>query len=563
VSFYPVSSLRTVGDARFPDADLGAVMVAVPVSALVWPVREGSGGDGRSAMVVAGAATITSGEPVVWLKTAAVAPAKVRRDGRVQALGRPCDHARLGSAEVELDAVCGPDTIEQVAAGVHLSGKIQAKLAREMSVAFTIRATMLMTLMPDADATEVMATLLGDLLAVPWRREHEVVSGTVLSRWRTAIGPEPVQELMRRWQAATGPGAGPDGIDVGAGLRVGAIDGTVTRMPDTVANRRRYGTAGRSGSGYPQIRSLHANDAFTRASRAVVTGPAGGDKAQAEQALLDRILTEHASAFTKNQVWIMDRNFPGVPRIARMITKTHVLIRVKSDLQLRRIGGYLSDGSWLARITGGAMSLIVRVIEYYVSLDAALTPELFCLITDLLDHHTHPARLLADAYRWRWDGTETALREAKSTINAAGPGTGAILRSATPDLIDQEHAAWTIATELVRATLRSATTIAAPFVKGPRAGQAVQTRQLSFTTARRTVLATVRAGTATASLPSPTRTAAHHRALHQIAKARVTTDRNRHRARKIKSSQPFGHAPAGTTTRTIPAQTHICGPLAT
>jgi hypothetical protein len=208
------------------------------------------------------------------------------------------------------------------------------------------------------------------------------------------------------------------------------------------------------------------------------------------------------------------------------------------------------------------MSLIVRVIEYHVSLDAALTPELFCLITDLLDHHTHPAHLLADAYRWRWDGTETALREAKSTINAAGPGTGAILRSATPDLIDQEHAAWMIATELVRATLRAASTIAAPFVKGPRTGQRVQARQLSFTTARRTVIATIRAGTATASLPSPARTAAHHRALHQIAKARVTTDRNRHRARKIKSSQPFGHAPAGTTTRTVTAQIHVCGPLA-
>jgi hypothetical protein len=87
----------------------------------------------------------------------------------------------------------------------------------------------------------------------------------------------------------------------------------------------------------------------------------------------------------------------------------------------------------------------------------------------------------------------------------------------------------------------------------------VQARHLSFTTARRTVIATVRTGTATASLPSTTTAAAHQRALHQIAKARITTDRNRHRPRKIKSSQPFGHAPAGTTTRTIPAQTHICG----
>jgi hypothetical protein len=67
-------------------------MVAVPVSALSWPVAEGSGGDGRSAMVVAGAEKITGGDLVVWCKVVAVAPAVVRRDGRVQADGRPCEH---------------------------------------------------------------------------------------------------------------------------------------------------------------------------------------------------------------------------------------------------------------------------------------------------------------------------------------------------------------------------------------------------------------------------------------------------------------------------------------
>jgi len=319
----------------------------VPVGALSWPVRDGSDRDGRSALVAEAAGTIKSGDLVAFCKVVAVAPAKVCRDGRVQADGRPCDHARLGAAEVAVDAACGPGTIERVAAGVRLTGKIKAKARREMSTAFTIRATLLMTLMPDADARQVMATLLGDLLAVPWRREHGVPSGTVLSRWRTAIGSAPLQQLQQQWLAGV-EAAGIDaasahvgaegcdgaGIDVGGGLRVGAIDGTVTRMPDTTANRTRYGSAGTTGSGYPQIRSLHASDAFTRAGRAVVTGSAGGDKAEAEQTLLDRMLLEYAWVFTKHQLWIMDRNFPGVPRIIRMITKTHVLIRVKSDIRL-------------------------------------------------------------------------------------------------------------------------------------------------------------------------------------------------------------------------------------
>ena len=149
MSFYPVSSRPAIPGVEVPGGDQGAaraVMVAVPVSALVWPVRAGSGGDGRSALLVAGTSPITAGEPVVWCTVVVTAPALLRRDGRVQAQGRPCDHARLGAAEQELDRRCGPGTIERIAAGVCPTGKkIKAVARREMSVAFTIRAVLLMT----------------------------------------------------------------------------------------------------------------------------------------------------------------------------------------------------------------------------------------------------------------------------------------------------------------------------------------------------------------------------------------------------------------------------------
>jgi hypothetical protein len=304
----------------------------------------------------------------------------------------------------------------------------------------------------------------------------------------------------------------------------------------------------------------------------VVSGPAGGDKAggdkpgtkgEAEQALLDRMLAEQPQVFTPHRLWIMDRNFPGVPRIkALLATGSHVLVRVKSDIRLPRISPFAADGSYLTRLSGGGTTLTMRVVEYHISVDEQTTPELFCLLTDLLDHTTHPAHQLAQAYRWRWDGSETALREAKSAIHDAGPGTGAILRSTTPELIRQEHAAWIVATELVHAATRSAAAIAAPFRKGPHTGKPVAARHLSFTTARRTLITTVRAGTATASLPPPARAAAHQRALAVIATARVTTDRHRHRDHKIKSRQPFPHAPRGITTRTAPAHLHVCGTAA-
>ena len=177
-------------------------------------------------------------------------------------------------------------------------------------------------------------------------------------------------------------------------------------------------------------------------------------------------------------LWAMDRNFPGVPRIAAILgTRGHVLIRVKSDIRLPRIGELAPDGSYLATLSGGGTTLTVRVIEYHVTLAGQTTPELFCLITDLLDHAEHPAHALAAAYRWRWDGAETALREAKSTLHGAGPGT-----------------------------------------------------------TRRTAITSITAGTATASLAASIRAAATRATLETITTGQVTTDRHRHRDRKTKTT---------------------------
>ena len=168
---------------------------------------------------------------------------------------------------------------------------------------------------------------------------------------------------------------------------------------------------------------------------------------------------------------------------------------------------------------------------------------MFCLVTDLLDWEEYPARELAGLYKWRWDGSETGLREAKAPLHGAGPGTGAMLRSGSPELIAQEIAAWAAATEMTRGVARDAAIAAQPAAKGRRAGQPVRYRDLSLTRARRLILAAIRSGkTSYKSLTS------------QIARFRAVTDRNRHRARKSKSPSAFDHAgPKDTITRTAPA----------
>jgi len=85
-------------------------MVAVRASDLVSPLRNGAplAAGERSALVIGGTGKIRTGEPAVFLKVVAVAPAQVRGDGRVQAQGSPCGHATLGPLEEWLEAKAGP-----------------------------------------------------------------------------------------------------------------------------------------------------------------------------------------------------------------------------------------------------------------------------------------------------------------------------------------------------------------------------------------------------------------------------------------------------------------------
>ena len=462
--------------------------------------------------MVAGTPRIRAGEQVVFVKVVAAAPAVVRRDGKVQAGGHPADHARLGA----LEQLAGPGVIDEIAAQATLGGKVKGKARRSMTAAAAIRATILMALMPDADYAGVLAAVFGDLALVPWQRPFQVPTAKVLGTWRAALGPAPLLRLQARLLTAVG-GEHRDhdyrAIRVGE-LRLGSIDGSVTRVPDTPANRKAFGSAGTADDSgpYPQVRSLLAGDASTRATLAVACGPSGGAKAEGEQRLLDTMITRYPEVFTSDRIWVLDRNFPGADRIARMLaTGTHVLIRVKSDLALPRTGGFLPDGSYCSYLTGGGgrWCLKVRVIEYHVTVGGQDVPEMFCLITDLHDHAVYPAAQLAAAYAWRWTGSETALKEAKSAIAGAGPSAGAIFRSQAPALIDQEHAAWICGTELVRALARAAARQAAPARKGRHAGQPVQPRHISFTAARRAGLDSTRSGAATASLPPATIAALH------------------------------------------------------
>jgi len=460
--------------------------------------------------------------------------------------------------------------IDEIARSVTLAGRVKGAARRAMSPALAIRFTLLMTLIPDADYTEVMETLLGDLVLVPWQRPYRVPTAAVACTWREAIGPAPLQRLQDLALAGVdGEHRSHDYRAVTAGdLEAGSIDGSLIRVPDSPANRAAFGSAGTAddSSPFPQLRELRISAASTRATLGVVTGAAGAgagrDKGEAEQVLLDKALKDYGQVFTPWRLWVMDRNSPGVPRIKAMLEAgTHVLIRVKDGITLRRDGDFLPGGSYLAEICGGGITLTVRVIQYTVTVAGRDTPELFCLITDLLDHAAYPARQLAQAYHWRWIGSETCLKEAKSAITGAGPSTGPMLRSQSPALVAQEHAAWVTAVELARAAARAAAAIAVPARRGRRAGQPVHPREISFTAARRAVVASIRSGATTARPPAALTAANRDAILAGLARRRVQVDRCRHRDRKTKARPGFPPGGPHLITRTAPAQISVCQPV--
>jgi hypothetical protein len=526
------------------------MIVAVPLDLLASPLKSGSDLDDRdrSALVIGGTEKIRTGGAVVFCKVVAVTEAQVKRDGQVRAKGSPVHHATLGPLEVKAGLGAAGGIANRAPLGARfVKGERERLLAR----AFMIRVIVLMTLMPDARPGDVIAALAGDLALVPWARPWRPASARAAGDWRNALGPVPLEELRdlvlgQAWREHQGRGC-PDAVAIGKKrpLRAGSLDGTLLRVPDTPSNRAAFGTVGTGDDSgpYPCLRALPLTCCSCRALFAMPHGPAGTDKAAAEQKLLDEAMECFPALFGPGWIWLMDRNYHGAPRIARLIARTHVLIRLKSDIPLKRTSEILPDGSYEAELSGDGVTIAVRVIEYWVTVEGQEVPEMFCLVTDLMDWEDYPAPELAALYKWRWDGSETALREAKAPLRGAGAGTGPMLRSGSPDLVRQELAAWAAATGMARGVILDAALDAAPAGKGRRAGLTIRPRDLSFARALRAVLSAIRLGNA-----------CYQAATSEIAGYRNVVDRNRHRDRKSKSPSSFPHASAkDTITRIAPA----------
>jgi Insertion element 4 transposase N-terminal len=573
--FYSPSTPRAIGAGHSlaRDRRRGDRRRFVPAGALALPAetlrRPGGGvpGDDGGAWVTAETAgRLRTGTEAVFCVPLVTAPVVARRDGRVLTGGHLSDHVCLGVLEDHLPAGLIEGLVER--------HQVRERRLRGLSAGMAVRCVLAMTLNPTASRRQVMSDVAGMLTRIPWARPWSPPGGEVLTRHQKLLGENLFRDLFEitATKISTEPahqsgqeiagdgGAGGDwraDIAVGrlGGLLLCAGDGVNIRCPNTKANRGGFGSSGTKddSSPYPLIRAVLISVCATRA----VIGAAVDSVAAGEQTLTAAIAKTCPWVFTGGRLFLFDRNFLGWKLIKKLLgTGGHLLMRMKAGISLPNLG-WLPDGSYQSRLNvPGATAIPVRVVDYDVTPPegAHTSGELFCLVTDLLDHETYPAQALAAAYPWRWTGSETTIKENKSTITGAGPSAGPILRSTTPMMIRQEFWAWLTATNLVRAHARTSATDVAdlpPATPTRPAGRSLPARAVSFTLTRLQALNSI-----TQTIPP--------RAIQftkLVVSQQIKLNRGRHFPRETKVRQQFPTAkPATTTTATGPGQVLIRAP---
>ncbi|WP_203915545.1 IS4 family transposase, partial [Rhizocola hellebori] len=376
-----------------------------------------------------------------------------------------------------------------------------------------------------------------------------VASAAALCLARKRLGSI-VFALLFEWVSGQGC-AGDAGAVRVFGRRVVAWDATEIGVPDTPDNAADFGYPGqvsrpaaasphhRLGS-TPRLRLMTLTDT---ASHTVIDACFDASTKASEQQLARGLI----ASLRPGMLLLADRNFLGFDLWSLAVaTGADLLWRAKSNrvfTPLTRLG----DGSFLtlmptpaetrrtgvARRTGLSThtprhGLVVRVIEYTITItatDGTTRTEAYRLVTTLLDAAHAPAEQLAACYHQRWEA-ETGYSLLKPRLI----GTGAILRSRTPEGITQEIYAFLIVYQLL-CQLR---TEAASAAGCPPAA-------ISF-------LVTLRAARAAIGHPHP-----HDQLIADILAAPKLKRRNRISPRQTRPRQTKYH----TKNRDTPASTHV------
>jgi hypothetical protein len=341
----------------------------------------------------------------------------------------------------ELTQVVPFEMVDAVLADTAASVPVTRRRVRLLPARVVMYFLLAMGLFPEVGYRGVFEKLTAGLggLGLP------TPSAAALRQARRRVGTAPVKALF---ELLAGPLAWPRTPGVcWRGLRPVAIDGTEVAIPNSAANQAwtdKSRTARQAG--YPLLRLVALVECGTRAALAAVFGtPADGELVYASR------LTDQASTRLRaGMVLLADRNFDAGTFLAEVAaTGADLLIRLKANRRPPLIRRY-RDGSIGSVIAG----IEVRVIEALITVinaDGSCRTEHYRLVTTLLDEHRYPATELIALYHQRWE-IETAYLALKHTLLD-----DRILRSHTPDGVEQELWALLTTYQILRIAMTNAT----------------------------------------------------------------------------------------------------------
>ena len=337
------------------------------------------------------------------------------------------DVAHLISAAV-LASVCPRALIDEVLAQ---TGKASQR-ERLLPAPAVVYYVMALALWREAPLEEVLRVVCEGLQWLSGGQPGAVqASKSAISQARTRLGPEVMRQLADR---VLRPLARPDAPGAWyRGWRLMAVDGSCMDVADEAVNAEHFGYPGasRGQSAFPQTRVLGLVECGTHAVVAASIAPYG----HSEVAMAAELLP---AKLTGDMLVMADRNFYGFKLWQKACASgAKLLWRVKSNLGLP-VEQELADGSYLSTVYDSEdrarrSGQQVRAIDYTLKDSATPVHSSYRLVTNILDPEAAPALELAALYHERWE-IESVFDEFKTHMR----GASTVLRSKTPELVEQE-----------------------------------------------------------------------------------------------------------------------------
>tara|TARA_R110002096_G_scaffold24626_1_gene77477 strand:- start:45 stop:1421 length:1377 start_codon:yes stop_codon:yes gene_type:complete len=355
-------------------------------------------------------------------------------------------------------------------------GRLPLPLVLQLVVAMALR--------PDRSIPAVLEELVG-VVGEPltWRGAFPQPSSITSARDR--LGWKPVKRLFEAHSELTDEVFG---APCWKGLRVGAVDGTTMRTPDSAANQVFGRPGGRNGaSGFPAVRLLALVDVDSHQVRAAAVGPSrgvgSGELSVAHKALLDVIPPDTVLLFDRgfcSFAWLRALDDREVPFVVRAKTGKNAMKPVIRET-LQRKADWQAEFPIPQRFPDrkNQAPIPLRLLKWTPpkkrskrTKGSRKRPKSTCrkakreaggkkkgkrqvvLLTNLTDPCAYSYEEIVGLYLKRWE-VEFAFREIKTTLT----NRKVEFRSKLPERVLQEAYALLLAYNLVRARITQASSL--------------------------------------------------------------------------------------------------------